>query len=124
MLDLVLPSRYQRRRSAKVRPDRFRGFAKHIPCGGAAFWFTRFGKAWFDLNSSEIFFEDGQIKLLNRPIEEYRCPHCRQSLEGKALRLIKIIQDDEADAIHAQAHRKVPVGQVCSLCGDRKKGSA
>lgn len=122
-MDLILPDSFRRKRSGHIDPTRFRGYARHIPCGGEAFWFTRFGKAWFDLEFSEVCFEDGQIKFKNKPIEEYVCPHCRKNLAGADLRLVKIVQDDEADSIHSVEHAKVPYGEICELCGKRKNAA-
>lgn len=119
MKGLYLPSGYKRKR--EVDPTRFRGYAKHIPCGGEAFWFTKFGKAWFDLAFSEVYFEDGQIKWQNKAIEEYKCPHCRRNLDGKDLRLVKIIQNDEAETLHDMEHRKKQIGELCEFCGERRK---
>lgn len=121
-MSLILPHSYQKRRSEKVDPKRFRGYGKHTTpkCGAEAFWFTRFGKAWFDMDSSEVYFEDGQIKLVNHPIEDYRCPNCGDRLRGETLRLVKIIQEDEAESIHRREHAKVAIGDVCELCGERK----
>lgn len=116
---LILPSGYKKKR--EVDPTRFRGYAKHLPCGGEAFWFTRFGKAWFDLEFSEVYFEDGQIKFKHKPIEDYTCPHCRKNLEGKDLRLVKIIQNDEAESLHAIEHAKKQIGELCELCGERRR---
>lgn len=118
---MVLPYGYKRKRD--IDPRKFRGYAKHIPCGGEAFWFTRFGQAWFDLKFSEVYFEDGQIKMKNKAIEEYTCPHCRKNLYGKDLRLVKIIQNDEAEMIHAQAHNAKKPGEICELCGERKRNA-
>lgn len=117
-MSLILPSRY---RSRTLDPTRFRGYARHIPCGGEAFWFTRFGKAWFEMTATEIYFEDGQIKIVNRPIEEYRCSSCGSHLAGRDLKLVKIIQDDEARDLHRAEHTKTTVGNVCDICGKRKQ---
>lgn len=118
---IILPAGYKPRRSATLDATKFRGYARHLPCNGEAFWFTRFGKAWFDLELSEVLFEDGQVKIKGRPIEEYRCPHCRRSLEGKDLRLVKIMQEDEADELHRVEHNKKHQGQICEFCGERKQ---
>ena len=118
MNDLILPSTYKRKR--EIDPKKFRGYARHLPCGGEAFWFTRFGKAWFDLTFSEVHFEDGQIKIKGRTIEEYKCPHCHRNLEGKELRLVKLIQEDEAETLHNEEHRKKPIGELCEFCGERR----
>lgn len=119
---LILPTGFRKRRSNEIDPKRFRGYAKHLKCGGEAFWFTKFGKAWFDLEYSEVYFEDGQIKIKTRPIEDYRCPKCGEALAGKDLRLVKIIQSDEADSIHRDAHNAKRVGELCELCGERRYG--
>ena len=126
MEGLILPSRAffpTRKRSELVNPKRFRGYAKHLKCGEPAFWFTRFGRAWFEMNMSEIWFEDGQIKWSGKPVEEYRCPSCRVFLRGNDLRLIKIVHEDEAEAIHKAEHEKVPVGEICDLCGERRQAT-
>lgn len=117
MSDLILPARY---RSRKVRPERFRGYARH-KCGGEAFWFTRFGKAWFDLDISEVWFEDGQVKMRNVPIEKYRCCACGGHMNGADLKLVKIIQKDEAESMHMAEHMKTPMGVVCEICGKKKE---
>lgn len=119
MSHLILPSRY---RSRQIEPERYRGYARHTKCGQEAFWFTRFGKAWFDLNAGEVFFEDGQVKLLGRPIELYKCGKCGERLDGKDLKLIKIIQKDEAENMHIAEHMKTLVGAICEICGKRKEG--
>lgn len=121
-MSLILPPNFRRKRSGQIKPERFRGYAKHIPCSGTAFWFTKFGKAWFDYDISEVWFEDGQIKLKDKPVENYRCAACGDKLRGEDLRLIKIIHEDEAEAIHTREHYKVKVGEICELCGDRRKG--
>lgn len=121
-MSLILPPHYSRSKEVEKEIARqSRGYARHIPCGGVAFYFKRFGKAWFDYDASEILFKDGQIKLQNKPVEDYKCSDCGKTLQGDALKLIKIVREDEADALHAQEHRKVPVGVICELCGERRK---
>lgn len=122
MSGLILPANYRKKRD--VDATKFRGYARHIPCGGEAFWFTKFGKAWFELAYSEVWFEDGQLKLKDKPVEDYRCPHCRKFLKGPDLRLVKIIQNDEAETIHDEAHNAKRIGEMCELCGERRRAAA
>lgn len=114
-LNLTLPRSYRPKRSETIRPERFRGYARCVKCNGEAFWFKRFAKAFFDLSASDIWFEDGQI-CFPRQIQKNHCPHCRANLNPGSFKVVKIIQEDEADAIHAQSHADTPYGQICPIC--------
>lgn len=119
-MNLILPRTYRPKRSQTVKPERFRGYAKCNKCQGEAFWFKRFARAFFDLSFSDIWFEDGQF-CSPRNIQNNHCPHCRVSLIPGSFTVIKIIQEDEADTIHASAHAETPQGQVCSVCKKEKQ---
>lgn len=117
MSDLILPSDYKKKRDIDF--SRFRGYVRHKSCNGEAFWFTCYGKTFLEMDWSEIWFEDGQIKLKGKQIEEYKCPHCRKMLEGKDLITVRIQTEKEADRLHMTEHRKVPRGTLCPFCGER-----
>ena len=119
MSDLILPQGYKKRR--EVDFSRFRGYVRHKPCNGEAFWFTSFGKSFLDMDWSEVWFEDGQIKLKGKIVEDYKCPHCRKMLEGKDLINVRIQREEDADRLHALEHRQVPRGTLCPFCGERNE---
>jgi len=117
MSDLILPKGY--RKSRDIDFSRFRGYVRHKPCNGEAFWFTCYGKTFLDMDWSEVWFEDGQIKLKGKMVEDYKCPHCRKTLDGKELVNVRIQSQEDADRLHALEHRKVPHGTLCPFCGER-----
>lgn len=119
MSDLLLPQGFKRRR--EIDFDRFKGYIRHKPCNGEAFWFTTFGKSFFDMDWSEVWFEDGQIKLKGKSVEDYKCPHCRSVLEGKDLIMVRLQGEKDADRLHAIEHNKKRHGAVCEFCGERKR---
>lgn len=119
MSGLILPQGFKRRRDIDF--SRFKGYIRHKPCNGEAFWFTCYGKTFLDMDWSEVWFEDGQIKMKNKSIEEYKCPHCRRMLDGKDLINVRLQGEEEAEKLHESEHRQLHSGQVCEFCGKRKK---
>ena len=117
MSDLILPSSYKKRR--EIDFSKFRGYVRHKPCNGEAFWFTCFGKTFLDMDWSEVWFENGQIKLKGKPVEDYKCPHCRKVLDGKDLVNVRIQNEEDANRLHQIEHKKVPHGTLCPFCGER-----
>lgn len=118
MSDLILPQGYRKRR--EIDFSRFRGYVRHKPCNGEAFWFTCFGKSFLNMDWSEVWFEDGQIKLKNKLVEDYKCPHCRSGLEGKDLVMVRLQNEKDADKLHEVEHRNTKIGELCEFCGVRR----
>lgn len=117
-MSLILPTGFKRKR--EVDFDRFRGYVRHKPCNGEAFWFTCFGKTFLDMDWSEVWFEDGQIKMKNKAVEDYKCPHCRKNLEGKDLLMVRIQDEKDFDRMHASEHNLKRIGELCEFCGERR----
>lgn len=122
MSDLILPSGFKKKRDIDF--SRFRGYVRHKPCNGEAFWFTCFGKSFLDMDWSEVWFENGQLKQKGRMVEDYKCPHCRRNLEGKDLLMVRIQSEKDAARLHALEHNKKRVGELCEFCGERRKSVA
>jgi len=121
MSDLILPSGYKKRR--EIDFSRFRGYVRHKPCNGEAFWFTCWGKSFLDMDWSEVWFEDGQLKMKGKIVEDYKCPHCRKMLEGSDLINVRIQTEEDADRLHRIEHKKVPRGTLCPFCGEKNLGT-
>lgn len=117
MSELILPQGFRKKR--EIDFSRFKGYIRHKPCNGEAFWFTCFGKTFLDMDWSEVWFENGQVKLKNRMVEDYKCPHCRKVLEGKDLITVRLQNEKDFDRMHAMEHAKVPRGTLCEFCGER-----
>lgn len=120
MSGLLLPNGYKRRRDIDF--DRFKGYVRHKPCNGEAFWFTCWGKSFLEMNWSEVWFEDGQLKMKDKMIEDFKCPHCRRMLEGKDLIMVRIQTEEDADKLHAAEHKRTPIRELCKFCGERNIG--
>lgn len=119
MSDLLLPRGFRKRRDIDF--SRFKGYVRHKPCNGEAFWFTCWGKTFLQMDWSEVWFEDGQIKMQNKRVEDYKCPHCRRTLEGKDLINVRLQGEKEAEQLHDAEHRSLAPNAVCVACGKRKK---
>lgn len=119
MSNLILPQGYKKKR--EIDFSRFKGYIRHKPCNGEAFWFSCFGKSFLDMDWSEVWFEDGQIKVKGKMVEDYKCPHCRKMLEGPDLITVRLQGEKELERLHEAEHRTLHQGQVCVACGKRKK---
>ena len=123
-MSLILPENFRRRRSTHVRPERFNFYARH-KCGGEAFWLTKrihSPMAFSDLGITDVWFEDGQMKMPFKRLDDFYCPSCgdRFTYGPKDLTIVRILKDADYEKLHAEVHDKVPLGEICKTCHKRK----
>lgn len=125
MNGIILPGSYKRKRSETIRPERFTFYAKH-KCGAEAFWLTKRIRTPLDFDAlgfNDVFFEDGQIKLVGKTLEDFKCPGCASSLQElpNDIKIIRILNQRDYERLHAEQHNETPAGQECPSCHKVRK---
>lgn len=120
MSEILLPRSFRGKRSEKIRPERFTFYAKH-KCGYEAFWLTKRIRTPLDFDAlgfGDVWFEDGQIKLVGKTLEDFRCPGCTEKIQEMPnnIKIIRILNAADYERLHREQHNETPAGQECPSC--------